>query len=127
MELPWIFMARFCCEGSCARVDTTLYGFSPQYISMVSPNPFNPQLYDNVEIVYQVPNDEKVSVRIYDQSNRLVKELARDGQRKAKTAYCERWDGKIWDGSYAANGNYFLAIELSSGGKQVYSIFIKRQ
>jgi flagellar hook assembly protein FlgD len=78
-----------------------------------------------MEVTYRVPKETNVTVRIYDQANRLVAELAKNLSRIPDVAYCEKWDGRIWDGSTAANGMYFLVIELSIGKKEVYPVYIK--
>ena len=65
--------ARFCCEGSCVRIDTLIPDVKLQYISIVSPNPFKPGS-EMLEFVYKVPLETNVTIRIYDESNRLVAE-----------------------------------------------------
>jgi flagellar hook assembly protein FlgD len=116
---------RFCCEGSCIRIDTLIPDVKLKYISIVSPNPFRPGS-EQVEFVYKVPIETNVSIRIYDENNRLVAEPAVSQPRVPGTAYCDRWSGKIWDGSYAANGMYYLSLELSNGAKEVYPVFVKK-
>ncbi len=124
-KLPERIKARFCCENSCVRNDTILRDLSPSYIGIVAPNPFSPP-FEELTVNYRVPKETNVTIRIYDQANRLVKELIRSRFKRPGTVYCATWNGKIWDGSLAANGMYYLALELSDGQKEVYPIYVKK-
>lgn len=125
LELPDDVLMRFCCMNSCVRTDTILTDIKPSYINIVSPNPFNPT-FEEVEIVYHVPTEINVTLRIYDENNRLVAEPVKGVSRSPGIAYCDRWDGRRWDGSWADNGMYYLVLELSTGVKEVHPIFIRK-
>jgi hypothetical protein len=125
LNLPDSVSMRFCCTGSCVRTDTTIYGYKPNYINIVAPNPFRPPL-EEVEVVYYVPRDLNVTIRIMDQANRVVTTLVKDSPRVTNLSYTERWDGRLDDGTLAANGMYYIVMELSDGARQVHPLFIRK-
>jgi len=125
LELPDNVLIRFCCVNSCVRTDTLLLNIKPSYINIVSPNPFNPT-FEEVEIVYHVPKETNVTLRIFDENNRLVAEPITGAHRSPDIAYCDRWDGRRLDGSWADNGMYYLVLELSSGIREVHPIFVRK-
>ncbi len=125
INLPDCVTLRFCCQNSCIRADTTLMTNKVQYINLVAPNPFNPAM-ETANIVYKVPTETNVTIKILDQANRLVAELANSKSCRPGISYCERWNGTIWNGSYAANGMYYILLEMSSGIKEVYPIFVRK-
>lgn len=125
LNMPDSVMMRFCCEGSCIRTDTTIYGYKPNYINVVAPNPFRPPL-EEAEIVYYVPRDLNVTIRILDQANRIVTTLVKDSPRMTGMSYTERWNGKLDNGALAANGMYYIVMELSDGARQVHPLFIRK-
>lgn len=123
-NLPDTILFRFCCNNGCYSTDTILYIQKPQVINTVAPNPFNPSI-ESTEISYKLNKDGDVSIKILDQNNRLVYELIKNIPRKANTAYCERWDGKMWDGSIVSAGLYYISLEVSDGYKEIFPIFVK--
>ncbi|MCX6148869.1 MAG: hypothetical protein NTW25_16680 [Candidatus Kapabacteria bacterium] len=125
LGLPDSVVLRICCENSCLRTDTLINDMVPKYIQIVSPNPFSP-IDEALEIIYKVPEDVKVDIRIYDESNRIVAEPVINQQRAAKTVYTDRWDGRIANGVIAANGLYYLRIEMSNGTREIYTIFVRK-
>ncbi len=125
LNMPDSVVMRFCCESSCIRTDTTIRAYKPAYIQIVSPNPFNPPL-EEVEITYNVPSETNVTIKILDQANRFVAQPVTAQRRLPNIAYCDRWNGIIWDGSTAQNGMYYLCLEMSNGIKEVYPIFVRK-
>ncbi len=125
LNLPDCVTIRFCCINSCIRFDTNLTFNRVQYINIVAPNPFKPPL-ETADIVYKVPAETNVTIRIIDQNNRLVAELANSKSCLPGISYCEKWDGTIWNGSYAANGMYYVVLEMSNGIKEVHPIFVRK-
>lgn len=74
------------------------------------PNPFNPETW----IPYELKQDAKVSIRIYNVSGQLIRTL--DLGYQAKGRYISRqkaayWDGRNQHGERAASGVYFYAIQ----------------
>jgi hypothetical protein len=125
LNLPDCVTIRFCCQNSCIRTDTTLMNNKVQYINLVAPNPFNPTM-ETANIVYKVPSETNVTIRILDQSNKLVAELANSKSCQPGISYCEKWNGTVWNGSYATNGIYYIMLEMSNGIKEVYPIFVRK-
>ncbi len=124
LNLPDTLLFRFCCNDGCYSTDTTLFIQKPQIINTVAPNPFNP-FTEFTEISYKLNNDADVSIKILDQNNRLVYELTKNVPKKANVSYCERWDGKMWNGSIVSAGLYYISLELSDGYKEIFPIFVK--
>lgn len=124
-ELPDELIVRFCCENSCVRTDTLINNYKAKYIDIVAPNPFRPP-YEELSVVYKVPTETNVTIRIYDQYNRLVAEPVRNQARSPGTAYCDRWNGETRNGIPAANGMYYLSLELSGGAKEIYHVFVRK-
>lgn len=125
LNMPDSVYLRFCCAESCMRTDTILRKYRPSYIDIVAPNPFNPNL-EQLEITYQVPSETNVSIMILDQANRFVAHLIKSQRRLPNIAYCDRWDGIIWDGSHAQNGMYYLLLEMSNGIREVHPVFVRK-
>jgi len=71
------------------------------------PNPFNPQTH----ISYHLPVAGEVSLRIYDVSGRLIRDLA-SGPRSAGQ-HTELWDGKDLGGQNVASGVYFARLNVA--------------
>lgn len=124
-NIPEWIKLRFCCENSCVRFDTVMHDLRPNYIGIVAPNPFKPP-YEEANINYSVPQASNVTIRILDQANRLVKGVINNQFRRPGIVYCEKWNGQIWDGSLAANGLYYISLELSSGEKEIFPIYVRK-
>lgn len=73
------------------------------------PNPFNP----STTIVYSLPLNKKVSLRIYDMMGREVRSLV-DDQVQAAGRYKVQWDGLNQHGTRVASGVYFYALEFGN-------------
>jgi hypothetical protein len=125
VSLPEQIILRFCCQNSCIRTDTLFRNFMPKYINIVAPNPFNP-MSERLEVTYTIPEDANVSIKILDAANRLVAEPVKNINRKTGIVYCDYWDGLRADGTYSVNGLYYLSLELSTGAKEIYPIYIKK-
>jgi hypothetical protein len=124
--LPDLFIIRFCCGSSCLRTDTMIINTAQKLIQTVVPNPFSPTA-QVVEVFYTLPQDASVTLRIYDQNNRLIAEPAVDVARTANTIFCERWDGTTLDGKLAANGMYYIVLETSGGMREIYNVFVRKK
>lgn len=125
LNLPDEIIVRYCCANSCVRTDTILRDFLPSYINVIAPNPFNPNT-ERLEVTYNVPNEAYVTIKIIDVADRLVAEPVHSIKRTPGIAYCDYWDGIRHDGTYCENGLYYLVLELSTGAKQVYPVYIKK-
>lgn len=123
-NLPDSILFRFCCAKSCQIVDTLVYIPKSSNIQTIAPNPFKPNL-QITEINYLVERETNATIRVLDQNNRLVRELVKDSPRLPNTIYCEQWDGKTDNGDVVAPGLYYILLELSSGNKEIFPIFVK--
>ncbi|MGE5480268.1 MAG: hypothetical protein ACM3U1_07540 [Chloroflexota bacterium] len=124
-NIPDKVIVRVCCEGSCYRSDLEVKNLKPDLVNIISPNPFIP-LKEELEIVYSVQTPTTVTIRIYDQANRLVKEIISGERREANKAYSEHWDGRLSNGAAAANGLYYLLIERGDGSRATYPVYVKK-
>ncbi len=124
-NLPERIQLRACGGNGCFRFDTVLSDASPKYINTVSPNPFRPN-YGELEIVYAIPQDDFVTIRIIDQANRIVRILVDNQQRQGNTIYCDKWDGYNSKSEPIANGMYYIWFEISNGTKEIYPVFIRK-
>ncbi len=116
---------RLSCAAGCIRTDTLIRNIKTPYISIVAPNPFAPPS-EIVQIIYSVPSPTTVTIRIYDQSNRLVREIASAESRLPGIAYCDHWDGTS-DSGIVANGIYYVSIEPVGAEREVYPVFVKKK
>ena len=73
-------------------------------ISQNYPNPFNP----NTTINYEVFNDSKVNIEVFDISGRTVKELINDYHNIGK--YTIDWNAVDDNGQKVSAGLYFYSI-----------------
>ena len=73
------------------------------------PNPFNPDTW----IPYQLAEDGKVIITIYDSIGQIVRKLDLDNR---KAGCCEiHWDGRDGEGQPAASGVYFYVLRVDDG------------
>lgn len=124
-NLPERIQLRVCGGNGCFRFDTILVNASPKYINTVSPNPFRPN-YGEMEIVYAIPQDDFVTIRIIDQANRIVRILIENEPRKGNVIYCDKWNGQNNKNEPIANGMYYIWFELSNGTREIYPVFIRK-
>jgi hypothetical protein len=114
-----------CLANECSRFDTTLKNIKPRYLSIVSPNPYNPNLGE-LEIIYKIPIDGKIDLRVVDQANKIVGEITKNADRKKEVVYCDRWNGENIGGGLPATGMYYIVLDISDGSSEIYPLFIKK-
>lgn len=68
------------------------------------PNPFNPSTI----ISYQIPNQSRVQIRIFDVLGREIRSLI--DEEKSTGKYNIAWDGRDNYGKLVSSGNYFYTI-----------------
>ncbi len=124
-DIPNTILLRLCVDNGCYSLDTLITDVAAKYVNIIAPNPFNPNI-DNMEFVYQVPEDMLVTINIYDQSNRLVRNLIKEVPKKSCTIYTETWDGLMNNGNMASNGLYYLITEFSNGNREIYQLFLAK-
>jgi hypothetical protein len=79
-------------------------------ISSLFPNPFNPIINFNLQVI----NNESISIKVFDMMGRLVNNI-HSGTLVAGN-YNFSWDGKIFNNTKASSGTYFLVV--SNGVKK---------
>jgi C1A family cysteine protease len=84
------------------------------------PNPFNPI----TTIEYQLPEPEEVTLRIYDVSGRVVRELM-NSQQVAAGGHSVSWDGLDERGNPAASGVYFYVLTAGERSDSRRMILLK--
>lgn len=83
------------------------------------PNPFNPRTSIRIEL----PREERVALRVYDASGRLVSTLL-DGRLEAGR-FAVPWDGTDDAGTMAASGVYFVVLETDTFRESERLILLK--
>lgn len=76
----------------------------------LSATSFNPSRGDKIECRYSLSRDARVTVKIFDADQQLVRTLISDNQRTSGQNK-ETWDGKDLDGMVVPNEAYFFNIE----------------
>ncbi len=83
------------------------------------PNPFSPERsnldYSKVKLHYAIENDAVITVKIYNYSGKLLKELVKGEFRSGGRDYQEVWNGKDANNSIVPNGVYFYTIKTNKG------------
>jgi flagellar hook assembly protein FlgD len=67
-----------------------------------------------------------VTIRIYDNGNRLVKDLIHNIEYPGVQEIGVEWDGRNGQDDLVANGVYFAVIENSQGERAVCKIAVLR-
>ena len=93
-------------------------GLSGATLDQNIPNPFNP----STVIRYGIADPGRVTVRIYDASGRLVRDLV-DDAHAVPGAYVVRWDGTNDEGRRVASGVYFYRLD-SAGTTRVRKMVV---
>ncbi len=83
------------------------------------PNPFNP----STEIHFALPEDAKITLKIYNIAGELVKTLV--DERKAAGNYSMTWNGTNDKGRSVAAGVYFYQIETGKFNKTKKMLLLK--
>jgi len=113
MTVPLVFTI-----GGVSEVGDTVLP-ARMSLSGAVPNPFNPMTH----VTFSLPEAGEVSLRIYDVSGRLVRDLV-SGPRSAGL-HRERWDGRDQAGLDAASGVYFARL-FAGGDTQMKSMLLLR-
>jgi hypothetical protein len=71
------------------------------------PNPFNP----SVTISYFVPEEARVTVRVFDASGAIVRNLVDESRREGQYSFA--WDGRGEGGKAVASGVYFIRLDAA--------------
>ena len=84
-----------------------------------APNPFNPE----TEIRFEVARRTAVTVRLYDVTGRLVRELVNDVLEAGPATV--RWDGRDGRGAAVASGVYYVRLETSAAVAHLKVMLLK--
>jgi len=87
----------------------------------LSATSFNPSRGDTLECRYSLSRDARVTVKVFDADQQLVRTLVSDSQ-KTSGQNKDIWDGKDSDGMVVPNEAYFFNIEAddAEGNRVVY-------
>lgn len=83
------------------------------------PNPFNP----TTTIRYSISSPEKVSIKIYDVSGQLIKEISENQNQAGE--YEVVWDGKNNLGERVSTGTYFYQLVVGDHSEAKKMILLK--
>ena len=89
------------------------------------PNPFDPG-QGSTTLRFSLSQDARVTIRLYDGGNRLVRELVNGASHTAAEEVSVSWDGRNGNGEIVANGVYFAVIESDRGERAVGKIAVLR-
>jgi hypothetical protein len=108
-------------EGSQTDVPEWEVGDAPltHVLRGASPNPFNPV----TKVVYGLPSDQHVALRVYNVAGKLVRVL-QDGPKDAGY-HVAVWDGRDGRGEAVASGVYFARMEAEGFEASAKMVLIK--
>lgn len=88
------------------------------------PSPFSPDRDRMVRIQYSLSAGARITIKVYDFANRLVKVLLRDEFRTGPSDHGLDWNGRNDAGDGVANGVYFYRIETDGGHRAFGKIVV---
>jgi hypothetical protein len=91
--------------------DTAVDESTPMALTLLPnvPNPFNPA----TEVRFGLPSAQSVSLRVYDATGRMVRELIADRPLEAGF-HSVQWNGRDQGGAGASSGIYFYVLETEA-------------
>jgi len=89
-------------------------------LSQNHPNPFNPQ----TTIAFEIPGRQEVSLRVFDLSGRLVRDLI-VGELRYPGRHEVVWNGRDDAGRPVASGTYFYRLEAGDFAETKRMVLIK--
>lgn len=99
---------------------TTLDRHASFGLELNFPNPFNPM----TQIQYSLPNEARVSIKIYDMVGRAVVTLL-DNELRNAGRHTVRWEGRNELGNPVASGTYFCRLIADGQIRTLKMTFIK--
>jgi len=84
------------------------------------PNPFNPQ----TTIAFEIPEQQAVTLRVFDMSGRLVRELI-SSEPHTPGRHEVVWNGRDDTGRQVASGTYFYRLEAGSYSETKRMVLVK--
>ena len=106
---------------SHSTLDLDLTSVTPHEIHLSSnyPNPFNPI----TTLLYDLPNDEFVSISIYDMQGNVINNLVNDNQNSGYKSV--QWDATNNQGQQVSAGVYLYSIEAGDFRQTKKMILLK--
>jgi HSP20 family molecular chaperone IbpA len=89
----------------------------------VYPNPFDAESGEQAKVEFTLTQNAQVTIRIYDFSMRMVRELADEEKQPGLVSW--NWDGTTDDGEDLAKGIYFCQIIVKSGTEEPKATVLK--
>jgi len=105
---------------TCVGVKEERASVGPRLALTSSPNPFNPA----TTIRFDLPQERRVSLRIYDIAGRCVRTLVDEVWMVAGT-HEAGWDGRNAQGRQSASGVYFAHLDAGPTAKVTKMILVK--
>ncbi|MEX2436144.1 MAG: FlgD immunoglobulin-like domain containing protein [Balneolaceae bacterium] len=87
---------------------------APSVNTYAYPNPFSPQMHNEVRIKFETETEGEASLQIYDFSMTRVRSMKEAGISEPGS-YEFIWDGRDRHGRFVSNGTYFYTIKTSDG------------
>jgi len=115
---------RWACNGSCGRSDTAVILPSTRLVQAIVPNPVL-RGQELCRIVTAPRQTDRITIRIFDGSDRLVRTLVRDEQRSGGQIYCDVWDCRSDSGELVPPGVYYVLAQASSGWKSFEAVYVR--
>ncbi|HDT14610.1 MAG TPA: hypothetical protein ENN55_00190, partial [Firmicutes bacterium] len=90
----------------------------------IVPNPFSPKYHAGARLTFAISSTEgssvETTIQVFNMGNRLIRTLALNELKAAGTEHTVVWDGRNEDGKWAANGRYFVRVQIKDtrGTKQ---------
>jgi len=104
-----------------SAIDEILLPIAPAQFALFQnyPNPFNPE----TKIIYDLPVQGKVELKIFDVLGREVRKLVQ--KRQLPGRYSVTWDGNNQFGNRVASGVYFYKLEAPGWEKTMKMVMLK--
>lgn len=115
---------RWACRSSCLRTDTVVVQGLLRLITAIAPNPVQ-RGQDLCRILTTPRSDAAVTIRIFDASDRLVRTLTQNEQRRAQQMYCDVWDCRSDSGELVPPGVYYVLATASDGWESFEAIYVR--
>lgn len=115
---------RWACIGTCYRSDTSIITTSVRILQGIVPNPVL-RSQAQCQILTTPPRDNRITIRIFDGSDRLVRTVVQDELRVGRRTYCDIWDCRSDSGELVPPGLYYVLVQSSNGWKSYEAVYVR--
>ncbi|GIV55432.1 MAG: hypothetical protein KatS3mg040_0200 [Candidatus Kapaibacterium sp.] len=115
---------RWSCNGTCGRSDTAVILPSTRLVQAIVPNPVL-RGQELCRIVTAPRQTDRITIRIFDGSDRLVRTLVHDDERSGGQIYCHVWDCRSDSSELVPPGVYYVLVQASSGWKSFEAVYVR--